>query len=76
MYTDTMTNKTDSSPTRWWDLPATLLLFVAIYLAALRLSATKWTEELAIIQVIAILGLIAGLALGQSAFSRRQNMKP
>ncbi len=71
MYTDTMINKPDSSPTRWWDLPATLLLFVAIYLAALRLSATKWTEELAIIQVIAILGLIAGLALGQSAFSRR-----
>jgi transglutaminase-like putative cysteine protease len=57
---------------RWWDLPAALILLVAVYLAGLRLAATDWTEELEIIPVIAVTAILSGLALGQSLFSRRQ----
>lgn len=56
-------------PTRWWDWPAVLLLIAAIYVAATRLNATNWTEELNIIQTISLVGVIAGLALGKSTFS-------
>lgn len=56
-------------PTRWWDWPAVLLLIAAIYVAATRLNATHWTEELNIIQTISLVGVIAGLALGKSTFS-------
>lgn len=55
--------------TRWWDWPAVLLLIAAIYVAATRLNATNWTDELNTVQTIAILGVIAGLALGKSTFS-------
>jgi transglutaminase-like putative cysteine protease len=54
---------------RWWDLPAALLLLAALLTAAIRLSATHWAEDLSIVQNIAFLGAIAGLALGQSRFS-------
>ena len=57
---------------RWWDLPAVLILLVAVYLAGLRLVATDWTEELQIIPTVAVGAILAGLALGQSLFSRRQ----
>jgi len=56
-------------PTRWWDWPAVLLLIAAIYVAATRLNATHWTEELNVIQTISLVGVIAGLALGKSTFS-------
>ena len=56
-------------PTRWWDWPAVLLLIAAIYVAATRLNATNWTDELNVIQTIAVVGVIAGLALGKSTFS-------
>jgi transglutaminase-like putative cysteine protease len=59
----------DSRPTRWWDWPAAILLVAAIYVAATRLNATGWTDELSLIQTIALLGVIAGLALGKSTFS-------
>lgn len=58
-----------SRPLRWWDWPAALLLITAFYTAATRLNATNWTEELSLVQTIAILGVIAGLALGKSTFS-------
>jgi transglutaminase-like putative cysteine protease len=58
-----------SRPTRWWDWPAVLLLIAAIYIAATRLNATHWTNELNLVQTVAILGVIAGIALGKSAFS-------
>ncbi len=56
---------------RWWDLPAASILVVAVYIAALRLTVTNWTEELSIIQSLVLFGVASGLALGQSAFHRR-----
>jgi len=44
---------------------------VAIITAATRLVATHWTDSLAIVQTIAFLGVIAGMALGKSRFSPR-----
>ena len=57
--------------TRWWDLPATLLLLAALLTAVTRLVATKWTKDLSIVQTLCFLGLIAGLALGKSRFAPR-----
>lgn len=54
---------------RWWDWPAALLLVAAILVASIRLNATNWTRELDLVQTVALLGVIAGLALGQSSFS-------
>jgi transglutaminase-like putative cysteine protease len=59
----------DSRPKRWWDWPAVLLLIAAIYIAATRLNATNWTNELNLVQTVALLGVVAGLALGKSTFS-------
>lgn len=57
-------------PTRWWDWPAVMLLIAAIYVAATRLNATSWTEELNVVQTISLVGVVAGLALGKSTFSK------
>lgn len=65
-----MTRSIDSSK-RWWDFPAALLLIAALLTAATRLVTTDWTDHLAQIQNLVILGAIAGLALGQSWFSTR-----
>lgn len=54
---------------RWWDWPAAFLLVAAILVASVRLNATNWTRELDLVQTVALLGVIAGLALGQSSFS-------
>jgi transglutaminase-like putative cysteine protease len=59
----------DSRPKHWWDWPAVLLLIAAIYIAATRLNATSWTNELNLVQTVALLGVVAGLALGKSTFS-------
>jgi transglutaminase-like putative cysteine protease len=56
---------------RWWDLLAAFLLLAALSTAATRLVATKWIDHLDIIQALAFLGALAGLALGQSRFSPR-----
>lgn len=62
--------KLDSeNPVRWWDWPAAILLFATILTATTRLIATRWTVELPLVQTVAFLGVIAGLALGQSRFS-------
>ena len=61
-----------SEPNRWWDLSAAVILLFANFLAALRLSATDWTDELGIIQLISLVGLAIGLGLGQSRFHRIQ----
>jgi len=55
---------------RWWDWPAVLLLVAAIMNAAIRLNATNWTHDLDLVQTVTLLGLVAGLALGQSKFTR------
>jgi transglutaminase-like putative cysteine protease len=55
---------------RWWDLPAALLLLAALITAGMRLVATDWTDHLNQVYTMAFLGVLAGLALGQSRFSR------
>ena len=59
-----------SKSTRWWDWSAVLLLAGALIIAAIRLNSTGWTHELYLIQTVVVLGVIAGLALGKSSFSR------
>ncbi len=56
---------------RWWDLPSAVLVLVMLTTAFSRLIATKWSADLEITREIAYLGLVAGLALGYSRFSRR-----
>lgn len=62
-------SQNQSDDVRWWDLPAALLLIAALITAAIRLSATRWTEHLSLVQNITFLAAIAGIALGQSRFS-------
>lgn len=57
------------SKIRWGDLVAGLLLLALLLVAAARLSATDWVEDLGIIPIITLLGGLAGLALGFSQFS-------
>ena len=52
------------NPVRWWDWPAAILLLAAILTATTRLIATHWTEELPLVQTVAFLGVVSGLALG------------
>jgi hypothetical protein len=54
---------------RWWDLPAACLLTAALVTAAGRLVATEWVNHLSLVQTVVLLGMMAGVALGQSAFS-------
>ncbi|GAB4577877.1 MAG: transglutaminaseTgpA domain-containing protein [Anaerolineales bacterium] len=61
-----------SQTARWWDLSAAVILIIANFLAAMRLIATDWTDELGIIQIISLAGVALGLALGQSRFHRLQ----
>lgn len=53
---------------RWWDFTSAFLLLAAIFTAASRLDATKWSPGLVIVPYIALFGVFAGLALGQSRF--------
>ncbi len=53
----------------WWDLPAVFLLLAALLTASGRLVATEWVDHLGLVQTLVILGVAAGLALGQSLFS-------
>jgi transglutaminase-like putative cysteine protease len=55
---------------RWWDIPSAILLLAAVLTASIRLASTDWIENLFIIEYVAVIGLIAGLALGQSSFKR------
>jgi len=66
-----MTKKTQAKASplgRTWDWPAALFLAGAVLLAARRLTITEWTEELARVQPLALLGVVLGLALGYSRF--------
>lgn len=53
---------------RWWDPLAASLLLAGLLTAAGRLVATEWVDHLSLIQTLAVLGGMAGLALGQSRF--------
>lgn len=56
---------------RWWDLPAAIFLFGALFSAAVRLHATGWTEHLGRVEFNVILATILGFALGISIFRGR-----
>ncbi len=58
-----------STSARWWDLSAAFLLLAALLTAASRLVATEWVDHLTMIRTLTFLGMLAGLALGQSSFS-------
>lgn len=60
-----------SQSQRWWDFPAVLFLLVALISAAIRLQSTRWTEHLGRTEVIVVLAMIFGLALGKSIFHGR-----
>jgi transglutaminase-like putative cysteine protease len=62
--------KTDPNA-RWWDPLAGLLLLCALLTAATRLVVTQWTEELYLIQTLTFIGVLLGLALGQSRLTLR-----
>jgi transglutaminase-like putative cysteine protease len=59
------------SDVRWWDPLSALLLVVMFVTASMRLVATRWTEDLNLVQTITVIGVILGIALGYSIFSRR-----
>ncbi|MBE0670656.1 MAG: transglutaminase domain-containing protein [Anaerolineales bacterium] len=61
----------EKSRTRWWDIPSAIFLFLIILFSAWRLQATDWAEGLKHVRNVALLGLVIGLALGQSAFRKR-----
>lgn len=54
---------------RWWDFSAAILLLAAVLTAATRLVSTQWTDNLSIVQTLALLGVLTGFALGKSVFS-------
>jgi hypothetical protein len=60
----------DKEKTRWGDWLSAVLLIICMQIAAGRLIATRWTEELQLVQLIALFGTILGLALGKSIFQR------
>ena len=62
-------SKTSNIPQRWWDLPAIFILLIILTTAFSRLVATDWTPGLIVTRYITYLGILAGLALGQSRFS-------
>lgn len=61
----------EKTPTRSWDAPSAILLFLLVLFSAWRLQVTDWTDGLGHVRNLAILGLILGLALGQSNFQKR-----
>jgi transglutaminase-like putative cysteine protease len=61
--------KSNTKIVRWWDLTAAVLLLAALLTSATRLLVTQWTDDLAIIQTVTSVGLIAGFALGKSRFN-------
>ena len=61
----------DRDLSRWWDWTAAGVLFVAMLVAAGRLLSTNWVPHLDYVWVLVSLGVILGLALGKSLFSRR-----
>jgi len=56
---------------RWWDWPAALILMVLLEIIVLRLQATKWTDNLGIVEVLTFVGGLLGLLMGRSFFRKR-----
>jgi transglutaminase-like putative cysteine protease len=62
----------EKTSARWWDLPSAILLFFIIQVSAWRLQATNWVEQLYLVGNVATIGLLVGMALGQSKFGRQK----
>lgn len=60
---------------RYWDIPSILLLVAALWVAALRLWVTDWTENLERVELLVMFGLVIGLALGKSKFTPRATLR-
>lgn len=56
---------------RQWDGVAGISLFLIIFLSAYSLELTYWTYDLNRVTLLALLGLMTGLAVGFSSFSER-----
>lgn len=56
---------------RTWDLPAALIMLVAVLFSAWRLQTADWAEGLGQARNMALLGFGVGLALGYSHYQRR-----
>src|SRR5260221_9802274 len=69
LYTQMMEKQQTQS--RWWDWPATALLFILLQVLASRLITTSWTSNLSFVQTSTSMGFVLGLALGYSQFKRR-----
>ena len=69
MYTFYM-QKSSSTP-RWWDWSSIFILFFLVGIVASRIAATEWTPSLFLVQLITLIGLVTGTALGYTRFSLR-----
>ena len=59
--------------TDWFDPLASLCLFVGIFSAAYTLEITYWTYDLDRATVVALMGVLFGMLIGYSNFSRRKS---
>jgi transglutaminase-like putative cysteine protease len=60
----------NNSNTRWVDWLSALFLLILLQIAAARLVATLWTDDLHLVQITTLMATIIGLALGKSIFNR------
>ena len=60
----------DRAPVRHWDFWSAAILTLILMTASRRLYATNWTFGLQTVLLLTLLGVILGLALGSSKFSR------
>lgn len=56
---------------RWWDLPAVVLLMIAILTSGIRLQETNWAPDLYRLEFLLFFSYALGLALGVSRFRER-----
>ncbi len=67
-----MKNSLAPPPVHWWDWASVILLFLLLQTVAVRLGITEWIPSLGMIRGITWMGMVIGLALGYSAFTRRK----
>ncbi len=61
----------ENESTRWWDIPAAAILFIALQTSAGRLVVAGWAPGLEAAAFLSALGVLLGLALGKSRFKRK-----
>ena len=77
LYTQSMENlpARDDVSQRLWDWRAAFLAIALVEISSARLVATEWTSFLYFTQTMGFVGVILGLALGASSFSRQTVMR-